>query len=93
MGCGGFWEVFPNEGAISFARKQLQRHNDPNLCSQELVIEALRRKAQDNVPVIVICFKADAPPPFVVLEKRTAPRRFCLKKSSSVQKAITIVEP
>ncbi|XP_024382080.1 probable protein phosphatase 2C 57 [Physcomitrium patens] len=92
MGCDGLWEVFTNEGAISFARKQLQRHNDPELCSKELVVEALRRNSQDNVTVIVICFKADAPPPLVVLERRTTIRNFCLKKMLSVQKDIDIAQ-
>lgn len=92
MGCDGLWEVFTNEGAISFARKQLQRHNDPELCSKELVVEALRRNSQDNVTVIVICFKADAPPPLVVLERRTTIRNFCLKKMLTVQEGINIAQ-
>lgn len=90
MGCDGLWDVFTNEGAISFARKQLQRHNDPEQCSRELVVEALRRNSQDNVTAIVICFKADAPPPLVVLERRTTVRQFCLKNMLSVQKDIDI---
>lgn len=92
MGCDGLWDVFTNEGAISFARKQLQRHNDPELCSKDLVVEALRRNSQDNVTVIVICFKVDAPPPLVVLERRTTIRNFCLKKMLSVQKDIDIAQ-
>lgn len=92
MGCDGLWEVFTNEGAISFARKQLQRHNDPELCSRELVVEALRRNSQDNVTVIVICFKADAPPPLVVLERRTTVRNFCIQKMLTVQEGINIAQ-
>lgn len=92
MGCDGLWDVFTNEGAISFARKQLQRHNDPELCSKELVVEALRRNSQDNVTVIIICFKADAPPPRVVLERRTTVRNFSLQKMLSVQKDIDLAQ-
>ncbi|XP_024362353.1 probable protein phosphatase 2C 57 [Physcomitrium patens] len=89
MGCDGLWDVFSNENAISFARKQLQRHNDPELCSKELVEEALKRNSQDNVTVIVICFKADAPPP-LVLERRTTVRKFCFQKLCTVMKDVDI---
>ena len=37
LACDGFWDVFSSQRAIEFARQQLRDHNDPQLCSQQLV--------------------------------------------------------
>lgn len=62
IGCDGLWDVFTSENAVDFARRRLQLHNDPLLCSKELVKEALRRDTNDNLTVLTICFQ-DIPPP------------------------------
>lgn len=62
IGCDGFWDVFTNENAVNFARRKLQQHNDPSLCSRELVNEALRRNTADNLTVVTLCFQKNPPP-------------------------------
>ena len=62
IGCDGLWDVFENEDAIRFARRELQRHNDPMLCSRALVNEALYRNSSDNLTVITVCFQSNPPP-------------------------------
>ncbi|KAI5083271.1 hypothetical protein GOP47_0003014 [Adiantum capillus-veneris] len=54
IGCDGFWDVFTNEEAVTFARRRLQQHNDPTDCSRELVDEALRRNTTDNLTVLTV---------------------------------------
>ncbi|CAN4121314.1 unnamed protein product [Withania somnifera] len=62
MGCDGLWDVMSSQCAVTMARKELILHNDPERCSRELVREALKRNACDNLTVIVICFSPDPPP-------------------------------
>ncbi|KAJ7527950.1 hypothetical protein O6H91_16G077600 [Diphasiastrum complanatum] len=62
IGCDGLWDVFTSQNAVDFARKKLQQHNDPEICSKELVAEALRRETHDNLTVVIICFRPDPPP-------------------------------
>lgn len=61
IACDGLWDVFSSQNAVDFARGQLQLHNDPQICSKELVKEALRRDTSDNLTVVVVCFQ-DVPP-------------------------------
>lgn len=61
IGCDGLWDVFTSENAVDFARRRLQQHNDPLLCSKELVKEALLRDTNDNLTVLIVCFQ-DIPP-------------------------------
>uniref|UniRef100_A0A0D6QX71 protein-serine/threonine phosphatase n=1 Tax=Araucaria cunninghamii TaxID=56994 RepID=A0A0D6QX71_ARACU len=61
IACDGLWDVFRSENAVDFARKKLQEHNDPLVCCKELIDEALKRKAADNLTVVVVCFQP-APP-------------------------------
>ncbi|CAK7346002.1 unnamed protein product [Dovyalis caffra] len=70
MGCDGLWDVMSSQGAVTIARKELMLHNDPERCSRELVREALRRNACDNLTVIVICFSPDPPPRIEILQSR-----------------------
>lgn len=62
MACDGLWDVFKSQRAVEFARQKLRDHNDPQLCSQQLVAEALRMNTSDNVSVITICLTEAAPP-------------------------------
>ncbi|KAL7154483.1 hypothetical protein ABFS83_03G004900 [Erythranthe nasuta] len=61
IACDGLWEVMSSQCAVSIARKELMRHNDPEKCSEELVREALKRNTCDNLTVVVVCFSADPP--------------------------------
>uniref|UniRef100_A0A7N1A466 protein-serine/threonine phosphatase n=1 Tax=Kalanchoe fedtschenkoi TaxID=63787 RepID=A0A7N1A466_KALFE len=65
MGCDGLWDVFRSQNAVDFARRRLQEHNDPAMCSKDLVNEALKRKSGDNLAVIVVCFQPHPPPNLV----------------------------
>ncbi|EYU41187.1 hypothetical protein ABFS82_03G004900 [Erythranthe guttata] len=61
IACDGLWEVMSSQCAVSIARKELMRHNDPEKCSEELVREALKRNTCDNLTVVVVCFSVDPP--------------------------------
>ncbi|CAI5467323.1 unnamed protein product [Closterium sp. Yama58-4] len=67
LACDGLWDAFNNEGGgskevVAFARRRLRLHNDPQQCSKDLVEEAIRRHACDNVTVLTVCFSPDPPP-------------------------------
>lgn len=66
IGCDGIWDVFMSQNAVDFARRKLQQHNDPILCSKDLVNEALKRKSGDNLSAVVVCFQSQPPPNLVV---------------------------
>lgn len=66
IGCDGIWDVFMSQNAVDFARRKLQQHNDPLLCSKDLVNEALKRKSGDNLSAVVVCFQSEPPPNLVV---------------------------
>ncbi|CAO2841090.1 unnamed protein product [Amaranthus hypochondriacus] len=68
IGCDGIWDVFSNQNAVDFVRRRLQKHNDVKLCCKELVEEAMKRDAMDNLTVVMISFHLD-PPPAVVPQK------------------------
>lgn len=70
IGCDGIWDVFRSQNAVDFARRRLQEHNDPVLCSKDLVDEALKRKSGDNLAVVVVCFQHQPPPNLVVPRPR-----------------------
>ncbi|XP_017634774.1 probable protein phosphatase 2C 49 isoform X1 [Gossypium arboreum] len=56
IGCDGIWDVMSSQHAVSLVRRGLRRHDDPEQCARDLVMEALRRNTFDNLTVIVICF-------------------------------------
>eukprot|EP00475_Leptophrys_vorax_P016375 TRINITY_DN22826_c0_g1_i1.p1 TRINITY_DN22826_c0_g1~~TRINITY_DN22826_c0_g1_i1.p1 ORF type:complete len:391 (-),score=-3.15 TRINITY_DN22826_c0_g1_i1:532-1704(-) len=65
IACDGLWDAFKDDssrGVVAYARRRLRLHNDPQLCSEELVEEAIRRNACDNVTVGVVCFSPNPPP-------------------------------
>lgn len=67
IGCDGIWDVMSSRDAVSLVQKGLRRHDDPEQCARDLVMEALRRNTFDNLTVIIICFSSldhrDQPPP------------------------------
>ncbi|PON43195.1 Protein phosphatase [Parasponia andersonii] len=56
MGCDGIWDVMSSQQAVSLVRRGLRRHDDPDQCARDLVMEALRRNTFDNLTVIIVCF-------------------------------------
>ncbi|GAB4854147.1 hypothetical protein Ancab_022732 [Ancistrocladus abbreviatus] len=70
IGCDGLWDVFRSQNAVDFARRRLQEHNDPAMCSKDLVDEALKRKSGDNLAVIVVCFQPQPPPNLIAPRTR-----------------------
>ncbi|PIA45628.1 hypothetical protein AQUCO_01600092v1 [Aquilegia coerulea] len=73
IGSDGIWDVFTSQNAIDFTRRRLQEHNDVKLCCKEMVEEAIKRGAIDNLTVVVICFHSELPPN--VIEHRSRVRR------------------
>ncbi|KAH1038763.1 hypothetical protein J1N35_040506 [Gossypium stocksii] len=73
IGCDGLWDVFRSQNAVDFARQRLQEHNDPTMCSKDLVDEALKRKSEDNLTVVVVCFQSN--PPLNLVAPRARVRR------------------
>ncbi|KAF8033869.1 hypothetical protein BT93_C0210 [Corymbia citriodora subsp. variegata] len=70
IGSDGMWEVFTSQNAIDFARRRLQEHNDVKLCCKEVVEEAIKRGATDNLTVVVVSFHLDPPPQLAVQKGR-----------------------
>lgn len=70
IGCDGIWDVFMSQNAVDFARRRLQEHNDPIMCSKDLVDEALKRKSGDNLAAVVVCFQSQPPPNLVAPRAR-----------------------
>lgn len=59
IGCDGIWDVMSSQHAVGIVRRGLRRHDDPEQCARDLVMEALRLNTFDNLTVIVVCFSAD----------------------------------
>ncbi|EHA8586817.1 putative protein phosphatase 2C 2 [Cocos nucifera] len=59
MGCDGIWDVMSSQHAVSIVRRGLRRHDNPEQCARDLVMEALQLKAIDNLTVIVVCFSSE----------------------------------
>ncbi|KAI3714932.1 hypothetical protein L6452_21894 [Arctium lappa] len=70
IGSDGIWDVFRNQNAVDFIRRRLQDHNDVKRCCKEMVEEAMKRGAIDNLTVVVVCFQAEPPSPVVVQRGR-----------------------
>lgn len=68
IGSDGIWDVFRSQNAVDFARRRLQEHNDVKLCCREIVEEAIKRGACDNLTVVMVCFHSK-PPRNVVPQK------------------------
>ncbi|KAJ6794961.1 putative protein phosphatase 2C 27 isoform X1 [Iris pallida] len=70
IGSDGIWDVFTNQNAVDFARRRLQEHNDVKICCKELVEEAVRRGAVDNLTIVLICFHLEPPARITVPRSR-----------------------
>ncbi|KAJ0984803.1 hypothetical protein J5N97_003159 [Dioscorea zingiberensis] len=70
VGSDGIWDVFSNQNAVDFTRRKLQEHNDVKRCCKELVEEAIRRGADDNLTAVMICFHIDPPAPINVQKSK-----------------------
>uniref|UniRef100_A0A5B6YJN9 PPM-type phosphatase domain-containing protein n=1 Tax=Davidia involucrata TaxID=16924 RepID=A0A5B6YJN9_DAVIN len=70
IGSDGIWDLFSSQNAVDFARKKLQEHNDVKLCSKEIVVEAIKRGAIDNLTVVMVCFHSEPPPQVTVQRPR-----------------------
>lgn len=55
IACDGIWDVMSSQVAVSFVRRGLRRHSDPQQSARDLVKEALRLNTSDNLTAIVIC--------------------------------------
>ncbi|CAA0821075.1 Probable protein phosphatase 2C 22 [Striga hermonthica] len=66
----GIWDVFRSQNAVDFARRRLKEHNNVRLCCKEIVDEAKKRGATDNLTVVVVCFHTDPPKSVVVQRAR-----------------------
>ncbi|XP_062029858.1 probable protein phosphatase 2C 27 [Rosa rugosa] len=60
IGSDGIWDVFTNENAVDFARRKLQEHNDVKLCCKQIVEEAIKRGATDNLTLVMVEFPLGA---------------------------------
>ncbi|XP_058180937.1 probable protein phosphatase 2C 27 [Rhododendron vialii] len=70
IGSDGMWDVFRSQNAVDFARRKLQEHNDVKKCCKEIVEEAVKRGAMDNLTVVMVCFHSEPPLPMVVQRPR-----------------------
>lgn len=73
IGSDGFWEFFSNQNAVDFARRRLQEHNDVRMCCKQMVEEALKLGAMDNLTVVMVSFHLE-PPENVVVERMRVKR-------------------
>lgn len=92
IGCDGIWDVFMSQNAVDFARRRLQEHNDPLMCSKDLVKEALKRKSGDNLAVVVVCFQSQ-PPPNLVAPRLRVHRSISAENLKELQSFLDTLEP
>ncbi|CAH1418866.1 unnamed protein product [Lactuca virosa] len=77
-GSDEIWDVFRNQNAVDFVRRRLQEHNDVKWCCKEMIEEAIKRGAMDNLAVVVVCFQAK-PLPYVVVQRGRVMRSISAK--------------
>eukprot|EP00898_Chlorokybus_atmophyticus_P007170 jgi/Chlat1/7454/Chrsp6S07463 len=55
VACDGVWDVFGNNQAVRFVRKELARHGSVQAAAEAMCTAAVeRRKSKDNVSVVII---------------------------------------
>lgn len=91
IGCDGIWDVFMSQNAVDFARRRLQEHNDPVMCSKDVVEEALKRKSSDNLAAVVVCFQPQ-PPPNLVVPRSKVHRSFSAEGLKELQSFLDSLE-
>ncbi|KAF7137197.1 hypothetical protein RHSIM_Rhsim07G0148900 [Rhododendron simsii] len=91
IGCDGIWDVFMSQNAVDFARRRLQEHNDPVMCSKDVVEEALKRKSGDNLAAVVVCFQPQ-PPPNLVVPRSKVHRSFSAEGLKELQSFLDNLE-
>ena len=53
LACDGLWDVFTSQRAVEIARQKLRSHNDPQLCSQQLVcLTDQQAMFSNNMPAV-----------------------------------------
>ncbi|GMI92832.1 DNA-binding protein phosphatase 1 [Hibiscus trionum] len=70
IGSDGIWDVFTSQNAIDFTRRRLQQHNDVKLCCKEIVEEAVKRGATDNLTAVLVSFHLEPPLPSIIQRPR-----------------------
>ncbi|GMI81175.1 DNA-binding protein phosphatase 1 [Hibiscus trionum] len=70
IGSDGIWDVFTSQNAVDFTRRRLQQHNDVKLCCKEIVEEAIKRGATDNLTVVLVSFHLEPPLPSIIRRAR-----------------------
>ncbi|KAL8136908.1 hypothetical protein V2J09_002909 [Rumex salicifolius] len=70
IGSDGIWDVFSSQNAVDFARRRLQVHNDVKMCCREIVEEAIKRGAADNLTAVMVSFHLEPPLPMAVQRPR-----------------------
>ncbi|KAH1067799.1 hypothetical protein J1N35_032786 [Gossypium stocksii] len=70
IGSDGIWDVFTSQNAVDFTRRRLQEHNDVKLCCKEMVGEAIKRGATDNLTVVLVSFHLEPPLPSIIKRAR-----------------------
>ncbi|XP_004287235.1 PREDICTED: probable protein phosphatase 2C 27 [Fragaria vesca subsp. vesca] len=84
IGSDGIWDVFTNQNAVDFARRKLQEHNDVKLCCKQIVEEAIKRGATDNLTLVMVSFHLE-PPPHVVVERSRVRRSISAEGLQNLQ--------
>ncbi|XP_060174653.1 probable protein phosphatase 2C 47 isoform X2 [Lycium barbarum] len=77
IGCDGIWDVMSSQQAVNLVRRGLRRHDDPEQCAKDLVMEALRLNTFDNLTVIIVCFTASLDHPDQPSQSRQRRLRCC----------------
>lgn len=73
IGSDGIWDVFTSQNSVDFARRKLQEKNDLKLCCKQIVEEAKKRGATDNLTIVMVSFHLE-PPPAIVVERKKVHR-------------------
>lgn len=91
IGCDGIWDVLTSQQAVNLVRRGLRRHDDPEQCAKDLVMEALRLNTFDNLTVVIICFTSlDHPEPSQSRQRRLRCCSFSAEALCSLQSWLDI---
>ncbi|KAM3267195.1 putative protein phosphatase 2C 47 [Capsicum chacoense] len=86
IGCDGIWDVMSSQQAVNLVRRGLKRHDDPEQCAKDIVMEALRLNTFDNLTVVIVCFTSlDHPEPSQSRQRRLRCCSFSAEALCSLQ--------